>query len=506
MKSKVTIAVFIFTLLGGYLVKAAIVQLPDNEAALVNSTVTFKCTAHAAAPNSRIMWFEFVSHPEGAIISDGRHVLSHPNRARYQLTGEDNEFNLQISDVTLKDAGRYICQDTLAAPPATFRAEATLGVLKDDPTCATTIPFNGALLEGSNYSSECSVEFGNGIAPRMLWSGPGPFVVQYFENSTSVRSTINFTAHRGMETLQFISSTRFMFLDDPPPYHANNTPAYRHTYKSPAMVVYRAPTNVSITPVKSSYMVGDRLSCSSDSRPIANYMWTNMRTLQSLPGSTFIITSDLGGLSQMMQCRASTVIEGFLYSADTSLLVSVVAETTTTRATTTTTTTTPTTTATPTTTTPTTTTSLDTACGDLTGRWGTEDGDFVLHLDVDNAGNVWSLFRNVTDLFFLAGNGNTDAVTFRHVGFTGVYPANYAGVVGFTGECHRCNNKEVILLSGVSRDKAKSPGCGQSAGTHQINYELVRTGPGRNIGDAAVYRPSEQHIRRFGIRPKNIIV
>ena len=148
----------------------------------------------------------------------------------------------------------------------------------------------------------------------------------------------------------------------------------------------------------------------------------------------------------------------------------------------------------------------DGPCGDLTGHWSSTNPNSHLCIEMDNKGNLLVLIRNGTDPFFVAGNGKTVYGDFKHVGFSGVWPVGFGGVGGFTGECHNCFGDEVILLSGLSRDKAAAPACGASAGTHLTNlYVLTRYGPPcRDINDA-VFNPTPAHIKYMGIKPEKIM-
>jgi len=129
-------------------------------------------------------------------------------------------------------------------------------------------------------------------------------------------------------------------------------------------------------------------------------------------------------------------------------------------------------------------------------------------LEVDSKGNILALIRNGTDPFFVTGRGKTVYNDYRHVGVSGQWPEGSTfGVGAFTGECHRCLGNEVLLMSGLSRNKVNRPACGQSAGTHLTNlYAFTRFGPPCRNFNAKVYRPTEEHIRVMGIRPENIML
>jgi len=96
---------------------------------------------------------------------------------------------------------------------------------------------------------------------------------------------------------------------------------------------------------------------------------------------------------------------------------------------------------------------------------------------------------------------------YKHVGFTGIWPAGSTfGVGGFTGECHRCHGNEILLMSGLARNKQSSQFCGESAGTRLTqHYAFTRFGPPCRQVNVDVYRPTEAHIKRMGIQPQNIM-
>jgi hypothetical protein len=127
---------------------------------------------------------------------------------------------------------------------------------------------------------------------------------------------------------------------------------------------------------------------------------------------------------------------------------------------------------------------------------------------MDSKGNLLTLIKNGSDNFFVPGNGKTMIGDYKHVGFTGIWPTGTnGGAAGFTGECHRCSGNEVILLSGLFRNKFKAPGCGLTAGTEVTNlYVLTRFGPPCVDLQEKVYRPSPEHIEHFKIDAKNIIM
>jgi len=248
-----------------------------------------------------------------------------------------------------------------------------------------------------------------------------------------------------------------------------------------------------ITPLKSFYEVGDVLTCTADARPDPTFRWTNLRTLVTEdPGETFTITEELLGTEQTMRCNANSVIEGNLYTQDILLNVTVPPYTTPT---------------TPGTTTPTTQPPADGPCLDLTGQWTATNPNALLCIEMDSRGNLLALLRNGTDSFFVTGNGKTVINDYKHVGFTAHWPAGSDfGVGAFSGECHRCFGNEILLISGLARNKANSVQCGTSAGTRLTNlYAFTRFGPPCRNPPGKVFKPSEEHIKYMDIRPENIV-
>jgi len=209
------------------------------------------------------------------------------------------------------------------------------------------------------------------------------------------------------------------------------------------------------------------------------------------PGQTFTVTDTLIGTEQTMRCNVMSRLEGNSFNADIFINVTVPAETTPT---------------TPGTTTPSTVPPADGPCYDLTGQWTSTNPNALVCIEVNSKGDILALIRNGTDPFFVTGNGKTVYNDYKHVGFTGLWPAgSNFGVGGFTGECHRCHGNEIILTSGLARNKGHSTECGTSAGTRLTNhYAFTRFGPPCRNLDAKVYMPSAEHIKRFAIRPENI--
>lgn len=120
-----------------------------------------------------------------------------------------------------------------------------------------------------------------------------------------------------------------------------------------------------------------------------------------------------------------------------------------------------------------------------------------------------TLLRNGTDLYFVPGNGKTQYGDFKHIGFTGIWPAGL-GAAAFSGECHKCFGTEVILMSGLSRNKAQAPACGDTDGTKLTKlYVLTRSGPPCRGMELDVVNAHPDHLAKMGVtarKPASIIV
>ena len=68
------------------------------------------------------------------------------------------------------------------------------------------------------------------------------------------------------------------------------------------------------TPIKQYYEVGDVLTCYADAFPAATYEWLNTRTNEQFHSQGFLVTEDLVGTTQQMRCQAQNMIQGFVYS------------------------------------------------------------------------------------------------------------------------------------------------------------------------------------------------
>jgi len=439
------------------------------------------------------MWTEFASSEFGAVISDGRGLVpTHPNVARYSIVGNEatHEFHLQISNVSYSDGGTYLCQDVQGAPPAVFRRFATMVVLETEPQCTDYATGSGTVIEHGLYSSECTVNYRGNIHPTFEWFGPaGGFTQNGTRPPNSVWSWMYFTAVRGIHGQVFYHDTNFREIQVDPGY-ADNLPTLTHRHTGPVLFVAWPPNIINVTPIKPTYEVGDVLLCSPDSNPVSTVQWTNMRTLEPAPpGPTFTVTSDLLGFDQPMRCAANMLVDGSFYYNDVFVNVSV-----------------PTPPTIPTTTTPAPTTAppADGPCQSISGRWQSSNPSATICFDVDMRGNLFIIIRNGTDLYFVAGRGKTVYNDYRHVGFTAHWPNT--GIAGFSGECHSCFGNEVLLFSGLSRNKFENDVCGESAGTHLTNlYVFTRSGPaciGMEVDEVRTNDPSI--VDRLGVKAKKV--
>lgn len=475
---------------------AGLYIFPENDAIIGDegSTVVLRCGASEPNPISRILWHEFATSPLGPALSDNRNiVLTHPNAARYSIIGNaaDDEFFLQIRNVTLADGGTYLCQDVQGLPPVPFRGFAELVVLATEPRCTDYATGGGVVVDGQIYTSECEVNYRGNLRPHFEWFGPPGFFVQ---NRTSppnaVWSWMSFQAIREIDAQVFHHQANFTtFFAEPE--HASNIPDYLHRHVGPALDVSWPPRTMTVTPIKPTYELGDELICNADSKPPSQYQWQNMRTLQFLPpGASFFVTADLLGEDQVMRCQANVLIDGSFHTNDIFVNVSVPA---------------PTTPTTPSTT-PTTTPPLaDGPCKDLSGRWSSTNPSADICMDVDPRGNIFTIIRNSTDMFWVVGRGKTVSNDHRHVGFTAHWPQT--GVGGFAGECHSCYGTEVILISGLYRNKHNHEVCGESLGTGLTTlFVFVRSGPvclGMEVDEVRTNQP--WIVERMGVKAKKIV-
>jgi len=147
-------------------------------------------------------------------------------------------------------------------------------------------------------------------------------------------------------------------------------------------------------------------------------------------------------------------------------------------------------------------------CDDLTGRWGSWNPRSDVCVEEYETGDLLTLMRNGTDLYYQIGTGKTDQGDRSHVGFTQQNPGIVGDVevIGLTGECHKCLGTEVIIMSSVSRSKARGPECGVSdgiRGADQEQYVLTRTGPACRGLALDVHNPNPLLLSKMGVRAKS---
>jgi len=121
-------------------------------------------------------------------------------------------------------------------------------------------------------------------------------------------------------------------------------------------------------------------------------------------------------------------------------------------------------------------------------------------------GEMLSLIRNDTEMFFAAGTGMTSLDDYRHLGFTHHYPSFVGEVVGWSGECQKCFGTEVIIMSSISRNKRRSPECGVSDGIRGVDhhpYVMTRMGPSCRGMELDVYDPNPLFLSKMGIRARS---
>jgi hypothetical protein len=229
-----------------------IVRPPENHAELVGSTIVLICEVHAAPPAVRVMWGEYVTGPTISPISDNQFILAHPNANRYRIINNSTTtFHLEIMDLRIEDAGRYLCQDTLSGPPNMYRGEMELIVIESNPVCNTTAPSNNQVLEGQIYTIECRVNYNGMHPPQMTWTGPPPFDVAYPPpNPTTVWSGIQYTVDRSMDLRSFECLTNITTVPQTPDGVASNTPTWSYLHRAPQMFVNWGPKGMFVTPVQ----------------------------------------------------------------------------------------------------------------------------------------------------------------------------------------------------------------------------------------------------------------
>jgi hypothetical protein len=295
-----------------------LVETPLNVAVYEGGTVTLRCTVAEPPPRSRTMWAEYITLPSGVVISDNENLLVHPNRDRYAIIhNTPTEFYLQITDVRLSDGGLYVCMDAYSGPPDNYVGYASIVVIAGPPTCSNTMHPNGVVIEGQQYSIECRTTYQGTYTPTNTWSGPEPFEVhQAHPNPTTVLSGISYGVHRGMTNRYYQCLTNFTNLGVLPDYTASNVPTWEHTYRTPRVLVLWGPKNLTATPTKPVYEVGDIITCVADANPTATYYWQNVRTQQYYNSANYVITEDMRGMNDQLRCHAQNIIQGYIYAAN----------------------------------------------------------------------------------------------------------------------------------------------------------------------------------------------
>ena len=109
-------------------------QVPDNIAVYEGEDVVLTCAGLTNADiesGYRVMWYEFITLPQGNPISDGNQVLpGHPNADRYSIEQPTADtFNLKITNVQGSDGGTYVCQDFNSFTPYRYKFGAQLIVI-----------------------------------------------------------------------------------------------------------------------------------------------------------------------------------------------------------------------------------------------------------------------------------------------------------------------------------------------------------------------------------------
>jgi len=146
-------------------------------------------------------------------------------------------------------------------------------------------------------------------------------------------------------------------------------------------------------------------------------------------------------------------------------------------------------------------------CDDLTGRWQATNPDMTLCIEVSpETGEMLTLIRNGSNLYFLFGFGMAVFGDHRHLGFTTMDSVGSSEVSGYTGECHKCEGNEVIIMTTVSRNKARSPECGISDGVRTVDqYVLTRTGPACRGTVLDVHNPNPRLLNKMGVRARSAV-
>jgi hypothetical protein len=437
---------------------------PDNDAVYAGSDVELSCTA--SSDDHRVQWIEYVTTEHGSMISDGDYILpGHPNADRYNITVdlETNTYVLTIADTVVDDGGRYECRDERTYTSMTSQ----LVVIAGEPQCETTLPAGGIVVEGIHYTVECLWTFGasDGIAPYPHWTGPGDFNQINIDNPGSIESGIGFDVQKVMDAKSFRMTTNFTsdgFVDSECTNCATNIPDFYHTYNTMTLFVRYGPQDVSYSPVKSAYEVGEVLTCHADAVPLPTFMWTDMINNVDYHQQTLTTTTAMIG-SAILRCQVTNVVSSANIFVNTTIFAKTTPPT-------------PTTTPMPTTPPPV------SNCLDLTGRWEYQrsaDSKAVLCMYVDgddDLGFIQGLFWNdtMTETYYMDIVGRTRNNIYDETGLVGIWPLD-VGVSAFAIECHRCYGEETLLMNVVSRTSTDDEFCGDGGDIITgVEYEFQR--------------------------------
>jgi len=417
---------------------------PENDAVFATVSTTFKCTA---TPGDRVQWVEYVTNPNGLIISDGDQLITdHPNFDRYQLDADVDAgtYDLTITSTIVADGGLYECQDENTG---TFRG-AQLVVIEKAPNCTTSWPPTNFVIETIRYTVECNIYYraSAGIWPSTSWTGAGSFNQLAVNQSDTVLSGINFDAQKEQDAGFFLFTAFFTESGFGGENNAGNVPVFQSTYRTPTIFVRWPPQDISYSPVKSSYEIGDTLTCSADANPLATYVWTDVLANIDYVSTTLTITESMVGPA-IFRCEVTNLVGTANIFVNTTVN--------------------PITTPTTPTTTPTTTPVPAVAnCQDITGRWEfvrAADSKAVLCIYVDRTQNgyISGLFWNdtKTETYYMDIVGRTRNNVFDETGIVGIWPLNI-GVSAFAIECQSCFGDETLQLNAVSRQYQDVGSCG----------------------------------------------
>jgi len=432
---------------------------PENDAVYAFSSVTFRCIA---TPGDRIQWVEYVTNPNGIIISDGAVLIpDHPNFDRYELFADAAAgiYNLTITSTIVADGGLYECKDENTG---TSRG-AQLVVIEKAPNCTTTWPPTNFVIEGFRYTVECNIYYraSADIWPSTSWSGAGTFNQLTVNQSDTVLTGINFDAQKEQDAGYFMLTTFFTESGFGGENNAGNVPVFQHIYRTPTIFVRWSPQNIEYSPSKTSYEIGDVLTCTADANPLPSYVWTDVLANVDYASQTFTITEAMVGPA-IFRCQVTNLVGSANVFINTTVN--------------------PITTPTTPTTTPTTTPVPAVAnCKDITGRWEfvrAADSKAVLCIYVDGTQNgyISGLFWNdtKTETYYMDIVGRTRNNIYDETGIVGIWPLSI-GVSAFAIECQSCFGEETLLLNVVSRQYQDVGSCGIGDNVLTgVQYDLKR--------------------------------